>query len=217
MRRIINIPMDQLPHASSSSNPDSSSSGSGTMPRHTTTLITLPASSRSPITPNPAPKSNTARNPNPKSPRRPSLCHGQSFHSTYSQLAPSIARVQAQPYKPKRPSPLHISTSPNSLEHEHEHDLEEEPGPNLIRTDSGSSSSDESSIGPTSPDLCFVENVMDKGLSPIVEEKNADVNMLGLKLDGPGSGWNWDMGWKLEEAMRLKEPKTPFPSPSLCA
>jgi hypothetical protein len=201
MREIINITMDQLPHTHSGA--------SGSMPRHTTSITSLPAAQRSSPQPMSATQilnavasssklasSSTPPQPQsqskPRLPRRPTFGrqqHYDSINSTYTQLASGIARVQAQPHKPKRPSPLHTSHSPESI------------------TDDVSTTS--SSPGESSPDLCHVEHA---GLGVIAEDKEKEKgNMLGLELDA--SGWNW-YG---EVQERMKEPKTPFPSPAIYA
>ena len=163
--------MEQLPHTSSSA--------SGSMPRHTTTVKSLPAAQRS------TPRSTTALqtlnavassskttlptsppHPSTKSrlPSRPSfgrLEHYGASDSTFTRLATGIARVQAQPHKPKRPSPLHTSHSPES-----------------IADDIPISSN--SSPGEPSPDLCHVEHA---GLGIIAEEKEEEKgNMLGSEV-----------------------------------
>jgi hypothetical protein len=201
MREIINITMEQLPHTSSSA-------ASGSMPRHTTTVKSLPAAQRS------TPRSTTALqtlnavassstttlptsppHPSTKSrlPSRPSFGRREHYgasDSTFTRLATGIARLQAQPHKPKRPSPLHTSHSPES-----------------IADDIPISSN--SSPGEPSPDLCHVEHA---GLGIIAEEKEKEKgNMLGLELNG--NGWNWY--GDVQE--RVMEPRTPFPSPAIYA
>jgi hypothetical protein len=201
MRAIINITMEQLPHTSSSA--------SGSMPRHTTTVKSLPAAQRS------TPRSTTAlqtlnavassskttlptspphSSTKPRLPTRPSFGRREHYgasDSTFTRLATGIARVQAQPHKPKRPSPLHTSHSPESI------------------ADDISNSSNTSSPSEPSPDLCHVEHA---GLGIIAEEKEkVKGNMLGLELNG--NGWNWY--GDVQE--RVMGPRTPFPSPAIHA
>lgn len=202
--------MDQLPHTSSSQT-------SGSMPRHTISVKSIPAaqatnkssatqilnavasSSKTTISSSPSrPASGSPPHTNsrPQLPPRPSFGRRQHYditNSTYTQLASGIARVQAQPHKPKRPSPLHTSHSPESLEA-------------VISNSSTSSSPSESS-----PELCHVEHAP-AGLGIIAEEKEKEKekgNMLGLELDG----WNWY--GEIQE--RLMEPRTPYPSPAIYA
>lgn len=197
MREIIDIPMDQLPHCSSSSE------ASGSMPRHTTVITSLSAIHRSaPPTPQKATTSASSMSSSPSSssasgsksvpptkprlPPRPTFGRQQQFdstHTTYTQLASGIARVQAQPHKPKRPSPLHSSISPESI------------SPEIPST------SDESS-----PEIMHVEHSL--GLGVIKEEKG---NMLGLDLEG----WNWYGDF--QERMKDPSPRTPFSSPAIYA
>jgi hypothetical protein len=143
----------------------------------TTTLPTSP--------PHPSTKS--------RLPSRPSFGRREHYgasDSTFTRLATGIARVQAQPHKPKRPSPLHTSHSPES-----------------IADDLPISSN--SSPGESSPDLCHVEHA---GLGIIAEEKEKEKgNMLGLELNG--NGWNWY--GDVQE--RIMGPRTPFPSPAIYA
>jgi hypothetical protein len=70
--------------------------------------------------------------------------------------------VQAQPHKPKRPSPLHYTVFPES----------ESVSPEISALSNGSS-----------PEISHLED-SDQGLGTIKEEKG---NMLGLDLEG----WNW--------------------------
>ena len=189
--------MEQLPHASSSA--------SGSMPRHTTTVKSLPAaqrstsalqvlnavasSSKTTLPASPPPHTQTK----PRLPSRPSFGRREHYgasDSTFTRLATGIARVQAQPHKPKRPSPLHTSHSPES-----------------IADDIPISSN--SSPGESSPELCHVEHA---GLGIIAEEKEKEKgNMLGLELNG--NGWNWY--GDVQE--RIIGPRTPFPSPAIYA
>ena len=190
--------MEQLPHTSSSA--------SGSMPRHTTTVKSLPAAQRSTsalqvlnavassskitLPASPPPHTQTK----PRLPSRPSFGRREHYgasDSTFTRLATGIARVQAQPHKPKRPSPLHTSHSPES-----------------IADDIPISSN--SSPGESSPELCHVEHA---GLGIIAEEKEKEKggNMLGLELNG--NGWNWY--GDVQE--RIIGPRTPFPSPAIYA
>jgi hypothetical protein len=189
--------MDQLPHTSSWA--------SGSMPRHTTTIKSLPAAQRSTSalqvlnavassSKTTLPTSPPHTKPKPRLPSRPSFGRREHYgpsDSTYTQLASGIARVQAQPHKPKRPSPLHTSHSPESI------------------ADDLSTTSNISSPGESSPELCHVEHA---GLGIIAEEKEKEKsNMLGLELNG--NGWNW-YG---EVQERMIGPRTPFPSPAIYA
>lgn len=195
--------MDQLPHSSSSS---SSSS------RHTTTIVTLPrpmamssaSASTSQLDLSLSAEAGASKKSKPALPARPSFGRRQRFSPTYIQLSSHIARVQAQPHKPKRPSPLHSSISPEMLET----DLESS-SPELSSSCSSSLSSPSSCE--SSPDL----QPSPYCLSPIREERsNASANMLGLSLDVSSQS---DDGfcWTCELQERMKEPKTPFPSPAI--
>lgn len=183
--------MDQLPHHSSPGSSSSLGSPSG-LTHHSTTITTLP------ITPalsasraaNAEGSSSTSQTRPPRLPQRPSFSRRQRFSPrvkssdpSYTQLASHIAKVQAQPHKPKRPSPLHVSVSPSTLEADELCD----------------SSGSEGESSPEVPDLRTK-----LGLSPVVEETG---NMLGLDLDG--------YSWTCELQERMKEPKTPFPSPAI--
>ena len=198
MREIINITIEQLPHISSSG-------ASGSMPRHTTTVKSLPAAQRSTTalqTLNAVASSSKTTLPmsppriqtKPRLPSRPSFGRREHYgaaDSTYTRLASGIARVQAQPHKPKKPSPLHTAHSPESID------------------DDISTSSNTSSPSEESPDLCHVEHA---GLGIIAEEKEKEKgNMLGLELNG--NGWNWY--GDVQE--RMTGPRTPFSSPAIYA
>jgi hypothetical protein len=193
--------MEQLPHSSSPA-------AGGSMPRHTTTVKSLPAAQRSTPKPTSAlqvlnavassskttlPTSPPHTQTKPRLPSRPSFGRREHYgasDSTFTRLASGIARVQAQPHKPKRPSPLHTSHSPESIADD-------------IHISSNSSP------GEPSPDLCHVEHA---GLGIIAEEKEKEKgNMLGLELNG--NGWNW-YG---EVQERVMGPRTPFPSPAIYA
>jgi hypothetical protein len=180
--------------------PASGSPSSMGLSYHTTTITSLPIPGLSMVTasvgssspsssssPCPSYGTSTTTPRPPRLPQRPSFSRRQRFNLTYTQLASHMAVVQAQPHKPKRPSPLHISVSPESIDSE--------------LSSVSSSSEDESS-----PEL------RDRGgklLSPITEEKEVGGlgNMLGLDL----KGWSWSC----ERQERMKEPKTPFPSPAI--
>lgn len=193
--------MEQLPHASSSG-------ASGSMPYHTITTTALPSqrststsakqvlnafASSSKLAP-PPPCAPPQKQTKPRLPPRPTFGRRQYYdpiNSTFTRLASGIARVQAQPHKPKRPSPLHTSHSPEFETISDDH-----------------ISSNTSSPSESSPELCHVEHAEQaQGLGTIAEEKKG--NMLGLELDG--NGWNW-YG---EVQERMKEPRTPFPSPAI--
>ena len=186
------ITMDELPHSSGSTLHSSMDVTNGLL-YHTTTIKSLPAdsdpassssgSSRTGSGSGSRPSGRTPTTPKPRLPQRPSFSRRQRFNTTYTQLASHMALLQATPHKPKKPSPLHISVSPESLESE-----------------LSSSSSEESS-----PE---VGDIGGKVLSPIREEKDPGLaNMLGLDL----RGWSWSC----EREERMKDPRTPFPTPAL--
>lgn len=136
--------------------------------------------------------STTKRPQQPRLPQRPSFGRRQRFNMTYTQLASHMAVAQAQPHKPKRPSPLHVSVSPESFDSDSD----------LSSTSASSSSSDGSN---SEAGL----DVSGKVLSPITEERDNGLlgNMLGLDLKG--------RSWSCERQERMKEPRTPFPSPAV--